>query len=117
LIKIHTDYIEELDMQCPRAVRTLRLHEQTHIDVTARVAKRVNEILKDEADPIRRSEIFDRAVAIEDAVNGEMDDRLNPKTFDSDDPATFGTEEAETALNAWIAEYEGLVDAEVEVLR
>lgn len=112
-IDTYRNHIKELNEKGPRAVRTLRLHEQTHVDITAEVAEHVNKLLKSEADPAKRDTLIDQGIKIAEVVNQEMDKKLNP--------GTFGSVEDETALKDWISDsalpnYHASIDAHFAAL-
>lgn len=95
LRETHEKHLKELKEQGPRAVHVLRLHEQTHLDITVEVARQINLLLTKEASPKKRSLIIDRGIEIADEVNQEMDRQLNP--------GKFGSEDDKKKLEAWIS--------------
>ena len=102
-IEAHKKHIEkqkqkvnELRAKTKRGIENVRLHEQTHFDITAKAAEHANELLKREPDPTKRQTIIDAATAVTEATDEAMDKLLNP--------INFGAIEDDQKLTDWISE-------------
>ena len=80
--------VKEKRAEAKRGIENTRLHEQTHLDITAFTAERANDLLKHEPDPTKRQAIIDAAYDIAEKTDDVQDGLLNPGTFGSPEDDT-----------------------------